>query len=308
MKWDFSGSLSCVVLAAAACLLATTLQAQEQKQIGPSSVITTVAGDGFMGDVGNGGSATRAQFIYPISAAVDADGNIYISDQEAQVIRKVDAVTGKIHLFAGTGRGGYSGDGGQAKTAELNEPHGLAFDLLGNLYFADSKNNVIRKVDTKTGIITTVAGNGFGAGGGEIDDCGSFAFTSLPTPATQTNLCEPSGIAVDTHNNVYFADLFNVVRLLNTTTEELTIVAGSGATGYSGDGNTPTSASFSFLEAVAETSRQSRHRRHRKLRRPRGSCVDRLDQIAGWSSCARRIRRNLRPFRRWRPRFDCEDQ
>lgn len=124
-----------------------------------SGIITTVAGNGAAHSSGDGGPAAKAGVKYPFGIAVDSQGNLYIIENGAGTIRRVDAKTGLITTIAGTGHPGFSGDGGQATKAEI-DPAAIALDSLGNLYFSDIGNNRIRKVDTHTGIISTVAGNG----------------------------------------------------------------------------------------------------------------------------------------------------
>ena len=128
------------------------------RKVTPAGIITTVAGTGISGHSGDGGPATAARLNYPVGVAVDAAGNLYIADTGNSRIRKVTPA-GVITTLAGTGIGGYSGDGGPATAAQLKYPFGVAVDAAGNLYIADSGNNSIRKV-TPAGIITTVAGNG----------------------------------------------------------------------------------------------------------------------------------------------------
>ena len=196
-------------------------------QTGPSGIITTVAGDGYMGNDGNGGLATAAHLIYPQGVAVDHDGNIYVSDSFGQVVRKITVSTGVITDVAGTGDGGYTGDKGPANKAQLKDPYGIAVDSSGNVFIADTGNNVIRKVDVKTGIITTVAGNGYGAdAGGFVSGCGA------PTDgikATASSLCLPEGVAVDKAGNLFIADTRDfVVREVAAATGLITTVAGPG--------------------------------------------------------------------------------
>src|ERR1700679_841681 len=136
-----------------------------------AQIITTVAGNGFDHGTGNGaysgdgGQATAAEIFGPAGVTFDASGNMYIGDYVNDRIRKVNA-SGVISTFAGNGfnsgsfAGGYTGNGGQATAAELNQPCGPIFDASGNAYIPDFGNNVIRKVNT-SGIITTVVGNGF---------------------------------------------------------------------------------------------------------------------------------------------------
>jgi hypothetical protein len=124
-----------------------------------TGIITTVAGTGAAGYSGDGGSATSAKLNYPGGIAVDGSGNIYIADSTNSVVRKVTASTGIITTVAGNGSIGYSGDGGAATSAELDEPLSVAVDTAGNIYISTFDNR-IRKVTKSTGIITTVAGNG----------------------------------------------------------------------------------------------------------------------------------------------------
>lgn len=122
--------------------------------------ITTVAGTGKQGSGGNGGPATAAAMFEPYEVRFDKAGNMYVTEMKGAVVRKVDAKTHTISLIAGTGAPGFSGDGGPAEKAQLNQPHSIALDENDGLYIADIGNNRIRKVDLKTGIITTIAGDG----------------------------------------------------------------------------------------------------------------------------------------------------
>ncbi len=190
------------------------------RRVNTDGVITTVAGGG---DGGDGGPATEAWLEWPQGIAVDASGNLYISDSISHCIRKVDT-SGIITTVAGNsgyGFGGYSGDGGPAIQAQLNEPYDVAVDASGSLYISDSYNHCIRKVDT-SGIITTVAGNGLW---GEDGDGG---------PAVQARISFPKGIAVDTSGNLYIAT-HNRIRKVNTN-GVITTVAGNGSWGYNGGG------------------------------------------------------------------------
>ena len=124
-----------------------------------SRVITTVAGNGTKIPSGDGGPAVRAGIGDILDIAADAQGDVYFIEGIAYTVRRVDARTGLISVFAGTAFEGYSGDGGPASKAKI-DPCGIALDHAGNLYLADKVHNRIRRIDARTGIITTVAGNG----------------------------------------------------------------------------------------------------------------------------------------------------
>jgi sugar lactone lactonase YvrE len=187
--------------------------------------ISTAAGNGTIDFGGDGGLSTSAKTNTPFATAVDSAGNLYIDDALNNRIRKVNASTGTITTVAGNGTAGYSGDGGLATSAELNEPAGVAVDGAGNLYIADRFNNRIREVNASTGIITTVAGNGTPGYGGDGG------------PATSAELNLPSGLAVDSAGNLYIADkLNNRIREIYAWSGIITTVAGNGTQGYSGDG------------------------------------------------------------------------
>lgn len=201
-------------------------------------IVTTIAGNGFNGFgnngiptySGDGGPAVKAQ-INPGRIASDSKGNIYIAQNAAfYTVRRIDAQSGIITTVAGNGTKGYSGDGGPATSAQLNEPRGIAFDSFDNLYIADYWNNCIRKVDAANGIITTVAGNGNVLNG----------YSGDGGPADKALLFEPQDIALDKLNNLYIADFNNnCIRKVDAITGIITKIAGSDAPGYpgfSGDG------------------------------------------------------------------------
>jgi hypothetical protein len=182
--------------------------------VDPHGTITTVAGTGKVGFSGDGGPATKAQLNVPIAVAVDREGNLYITDESNYRIRKVDK-DGIITTFAGTGEGGYSGDGGPATSAKLIDPGSLAFDAKRNLYVADYKS--VRKIDP-SGTITTVAGTG------------QAGFSGDGGPATEAKLTAYD-IALDREENIYISDTeSNRVRKVDKD-GIIHTVAGSGKHG-----------------------------------------------------------------------------
>ncbi|HXB11573.1 MAG TPA: T9SS type A sorting domain-containing protein, partial [Bacteroidia bacterium] len=172
------------------------------RMVSTLGVISTVAGNQFAGPgySGDGGQATAAELDRPAGIAFDGAGNMYISDGQNDVIRKVNT-SGVISTFAGTYPGGnFSGDGGQATAAELNYPIGIIIDGLGYVYIADQDNHVVRMINP-SGIITTVAGNN-AAGNGYSGDGG---------PATAAELSFPTGICLDASKLLYIADESNAI-------------------------------------------------------------------------------------------------
>jgi sugar lactone lactonase YvrE len=227
-------------------------------------IINTVAGDGptdvfpnpalrggiWGYDFGDGGTAISAGLNNPSAVALDAARNIYIAEGNnpdatgGDRVRMVTASTGIITTVAGTGKYGFSGDGGPATSAELNIPLGVAVDGVGNIYIADALNSRIREVAASTGIITTVAGSGSVAvHKGSSHPIGPCAYSGDGGPATSAVLCDPGGIAVDSAGNIYFADDGNyVIRKVTASTGIITTVAGNGTPGFSGDGGLAASA------------------------------------------------------------------
>jgi hypothetical protein len=194
---------------------------QRIRKVGTNGIITTVAGNGTRGYSGDGGAATSAEFDFPCGVALDASGNLFIADFYNNVIREV-GTNGIITTVAGNGPQGYSGDGGPATNAELNNPAGVALDASGNLFVADFGNGVIRKVGTD-GIITTVAGNGTQGCSGDGG------------PATSAELQSPMGVAVDASGKLFIADTYNMrIRevVFEGPTLVLTNVGGANAGSY----------------------------------------------------------------------------
>jgi uncharacterized protein (TIGR03437 family) len=198
------------------------------REISPSGIITTVAGTGLTGNGGDGGPAIAATFTIPIRCAVDSAGNLFIVDQGAFRVRKVD-LSGTITAYAGTGAQGFSGDGGPAVQAEMNNPTWVTVDASGNLYITDQFNFRIRMVDAASGTITTVAGNG------------DNAFAGDGGLATQASLGYPGGVVVDPAGALFIVDDTNN-RIREVSGGIITTVAGTGPAGYTGDGGPPLKA------------------------------------------------------------------
>ncbi len=205
------------------------------RMINPAGVITTIAGTGCCGYSGDGSPAASASFDLPSSIAIDSSGNIYIADTTNSVVRKIAAGTGIITTIAGkVGAGGYNGDGGPAVNASLFYPYGVAVDSSGNVYIADTYDNVIRKITASTGIISTVAG--YGAQQGFGGDGGSAT-------ASGVALDYPKGVFVDSAGNIFIADTGNNrVREVTASSGNINTVAGNGVEGSLGDGGPATSA------------------------------------------------------------------
>ena len=197
-----------------------------------TGVITTVAGTGNPGFSGDGGPGVLAWLNGPSGVAVDQDQNLLIADSHNKRIRRVDAKTGIIATVAGTGKAGFSGDGGLATAARLDAPTGVAVDARGNLYIADLFNRRIRRVDASTGIMTTVP---------------AFAEEGV-----EGGLVSPRGIAVDQERNLFIADQGDHrIRRIDAITGMMTTVAGDAQKGFAGDGAPATGARLSSPRGVA---------------------------------------------------------
>ncbi len=202
------------------------------------STMSIYAGKITAGYSGDGGPATSALLNQPFMGTLDANGNLYFSDQGNCVVREINATTQVITTIAGNGQCNYTGDGGPATKATFQNPQGLAFDGTGNLYVADCVSNVIRKVNP-TGTISTYAGTGVAGYNNNV-------------VANQATFNCPEGIATDANGNLYIADtLNNVIRYVSATTTNVSTVAGTGQFGYSGDGGPATQATMQSPEGIA---------------------------------------------------------
>ena len=203
--------------------------------------INTIGGTaGLSGFSGDGALATVAKFDTPTGIALDANGNIFIADLSNNRIRKIDAGTGNISTFAGSGTAGFSGDGAAANLAKLNGPSAIAIDANGDVYIADTQNSRVRKVNASDGNISTVAGNG------------TAGYTGDGNAATSAALMYPEGVATDALGNIFISDTDNnCIRKVNSSDNKISTIAGTGISGYSGDGGLGTSAKMYYPKGIA---------------------------------------------------------
>ncbi len=224
-----------------------------------TGAITTVAGNGTAAANGDNGPAVNAELPYPMGTAVDGAGNLYIANLYGSLILKVSPTTGMMTIVAGLGGGCAAetdpvGDGCPAVNGSINGATGMAADLAGNLYIADYFNNRIRKVTAATGVITTVAGNGY-----TDDETNAGGYSGDWGPATSAMLNNPEGVAVDANGNLYIADTANNVVREVSGGVITTIVGGDGIeqpglAGFSGDGGPAINAELNFPIGVAVDS------------------------------------------------------
>ena len=208
------------------------------RKVGTNGVITTVAGNGVATFSGDRGSATNASLSYPYSVAVDSAGQMFIADSYNNRIRKV-GTNGIITTVAGNGTAAFTGDGGSATNASLDYPFGIAVDLFGESWIADTLNGRLRVVSSQ-GIIATAAGNGTATFAG---DGGS---------ATNASMDHPYGVAVDAYGDVFVVDDYNCRIRKVSPAGTITTVVGKGYSGTaSGDGGAATNATLCWPTGVA---------------------------------------------------------
>jgi sugar lactone lactonase YvrE len=205
-----------------------------------SGIITTVAGTGQAGYSGDGGPATQAQLNSPYGIALDTANNLYIVDRLNACIRMVEAATGVIRTIAGTGQPGFSGDGGPAHRAQLQEPNDIVLDDQGRAFIADVRDHRVRVVDLTSKIIATFAGTGEAGSGGDGGPVGRAA------------LFGPRALAFGPTGDLYIC-LRNdhKVRKVDMHTGIIRTVAGTGERGYTGDHRSALQATFNGPKEIA---------------------------------------------------------
>ena len=218
-------------LIVAACTLALTAS--------HTATVTTFAGTGAKGFSGDGGPATAAQLNNVFAIARGPDGSLYLCDVDNHRIRRI-AADGTISTFAGNGQRGHSGDGGPAVLAALNEPYEMAWDKAGDLFFVDRADHLVRRVDAKSGVITTIAGTGtpgFGGDGG---------------PAVLAQFNQPHSLAFDAAGDLYVCDILNHrIRRIAMKTGTISTWSGTGEKKTAPDGSPIAGSALNGPRALA---------------------------------------------------------
>ncbi len=210
------------------------------RKVTPDGRITTVAGTGEAGWSGDGGPAIAAKLHEPYEVRFDRAGNIYWVERASYSVRRLDPKTGIIATIAGSGTAGFSGDGGPATSAQFNDPHSIGFDRAGDLYICDVKNNRIRKVAMKTGVITTLAGTG------------KAAPTPDGAPFAGAALAGPRALDFDRDGNLWVAlREGNMVLKLDLGDGTVHRLAGNGQKGFTGDGGPANTATLNGPKGIS---------------------------------------------------------
>lgn len=213
---------------------------QRIRRITPDGKLETVAGTGEKGYSGDGGSPLMATFNQPHEIRFDRHGNLFVVDMSNHVVRMIDFRNQKVSTVAGTGKPGYSGDGGKADHAQLKNPHSIQFGPDGNLYICDIGNHVIRRVDMVTMEISTFAGTG------------KAGKTPNDSPLVGTPLNGPRSLDFDTHGNLWLATREgNQVFRLDLQAKRIFHVAGTGASGFAGNGGPALEATLKGPKGIA---------------------------------------------------------
>jgi len=183
----------------------------------PTFPITTVAGAGQPENNGSSGNALDVNIGQPFGVEVGPDGGLYVTEVENHRVMRIDRESGELNVIAGCGEKGYDGDSGPAVQAKLNEPYEVRFDQDGNCFFVEMQNHLVRRIDAKTGIISTIAGTGKAGYNG---DHGA---------ATEIQFNRPHSIALDHRGGLYVADIGNHrIRRVDLTTNSIETIAGDG--------------------------------------------------------------------------------
>jgi DNA-binding beta-propeller fold protein YncE len=208
--------------------------------------VTTIAGTGKKGYAGDGGPAPAASFSAPHEIRFDREEHLYVVERDSHVVRRIDARTRMVSTVAGTGTAGFSGDGGPAARAQLRQPHSIAFDADGRLLICDIGNSRIRAVDMRSGVISTYAGTG------------ERRPTPDEGPLDGSPLNGPRSIDTDPDGNVYLVlREGNAIFRIDRRSRRLTRIAGTGETGFSGDGGLASDARFNGPKGIAYSGDQS---------------------------------------------------
>ncbi|MFJ4769427.1 RICIN domain-containing protein [Streptomyces uncialis] len=252
------------------------------RRIAADGKISTVAGTGVAGFSGDNGPATAAQLNLPLAVAVDSTGVLYLTEYHNHRVRRITA-DGRISTFAGSGAGGFRGDGGPAVSAQLNRPYGVAVDSAGDVYIADADNHRIRKV-TADGKISTVAGTGVAGFGGDGG------------PAASAQLNFPVGVVVDSTGSLCVPDLRNQRVRRITPDGRISTVAGTGTAGFGGDDAPAASAQLNQPYGVAVDCVDALHiadhgnNRVRRIASPRMAGLPGSGTVVSWANVRSKLR------------------
>jgi streptogramin lyase len=209
-------------------------------RLAADGTITVVAGTGTKGYSGDGGPAASATLNLPHELRFGPDGALYVADTGNNVVRRIDVKTGVITTFAGTGKRGYTGDGGPAAEATFQGPHSIQFDSAGQLYVCDVGNHVVRRVDPNTNVITTIAGTG------------KAGPTPDGAPLAGTPFNNPRSLDVDAQGNPWLVTREgNQVFKLDLKAGVIRLVAGTGQAGFTGNGGPALAATLSGPKGIA---------------------------------------------------------
>jgi streptogramin lyase len=210
------------------------------RRIGPDGIISTVAGCGRRGYSGDGGPASQAELNEPYEVRFDRAGNLLFVEMKNHLVRRVDAKTKVISTIAGTGQPGFSGDGGPATNARFLQPHSIQLDAADNLYLCDIGNHRVRRVDAKTGVVTTFAGTG------------AKAATPDGVKFAEAPLHGPRALDFDQAGNLWLAlREGNAVYKLDLKAGTLHHHAGTGKKGFTGHGGPARTATLSGPKGLA---------------------------------------------------------